>query len=84
MGRLELQRERERAVLLYELFIWGTPENRSAETKKYWTSLLRNWFDFSISMVGWLVGFHGISTIVGCLMANPVYSYILDIYDLQT
>ena len=27
-----------------------------------------------------MVGFHGISTIVGYLMLNPIYSYILDIY----
>ena len=30
---------------------------------------------------GW-VGFYGISTIVGYLMPNPFYTYILDIYDL--
>ena len=30
---------------------------------------------------GW-VGFYGISTIVGYLMSNPLYTYILDIYDL--
>ena len=29
-----------------------------------------------------LVGFNGISTIVGYLMPNPLYTYILDIYDL--
>ena len=28
-----------------------------------------------------LVGFYGISTIVGNLMQNPVYTYILNIYD---
>ena len=28
------------------------------------------------------VGFYGISTIVGYLMSNPLYTYILDIYDL--
>ena len=28
------------------------------------------------------VRFYGISTIVGYLMANPLYTYILDIYDL--
>ena len=32
------------------------------------------WFNF--------VGFYGISTIVGYLMPNPFYTYILDIYDL--
>ena len=26
--------------------------------------------------------FHGISTIVGYLMPNPVFTYILNIYDL--
>ena len=30
---------------------------------------------------GW-VGFYGISTIVGYLMPNPFYTYILNIYDL--
>ena len=29
-----------------------------------------------------LVGFYGISTSVGYLMPNPLYTYILDIYDL--
>ena len=29
-----------------------------------------------------LVGFYGISTIVGYLMPNPFYTYILNIYDL--
>ena len=29
-----------------------------------------------------LVGFYGISTIVGYLMPNPLYSYISNIYDL--
>ena len=28
------------------------------------------------------VGFYGISTIVGYLMPNPLYTYILNIYDL--
>ena len=28
-----------------------------------------------------LVGFYGISTIVGYLMPNPLYTYILNIYD---
>ena len=28
------------------------------------------------------VGFYGISTIVSYLMANPLYTYILNIYDL--
>ena len=29
-----------------------------------------------------LVWFYGISTIVGYLMPNPLYTYILNIYDL--
>ena len=29
-----------------------------------------------------LVGFYGISTIVGYLMSNHLYTYILNIYDL--
>ena len=29
-----------------------------------------------------LVGFYGISTIVGYLMSNPLYTYKLNIYDL--
>ena len=32
-------------------------------------------------MIG-LVGFYGLSTIVGYLMPNPLYTYILNIYDL--
>ena len=28
------------------------------------------------------VVFYGISVIVGCLMPNPVFTYILNIYDL--
>ena len=28
-----------------------------------------------------LVGFYGISTIVGYLMPNPLYTYILNIWD---
>ena len=39
-------------------------------------SLDYTWFD------GWLVGFYGISTIVDYLMPNPLYAYILNIYDL--
>ena len=30
-----------------------------------------------------LVWFYGISTIVGYLMPNPLYTYILNIYDLR-
>ena len=31
-----------------------------------------------------LFWFYGISSIVGYFMPNTIYSYILDIYDLQT
>ena len=33
--------------------------------------------------VGWLGGFYGISTLIGCLMPNTLYTYILNIYDLD-
>ena len=29
-----------------------------------------------------LIGFYGISTLVGYLMLDPLYTHILDIYDL--
>ena len=35
-----------------------------------------------ISIHGWRVKFYGISTREGYLMPNPVYTYILYIYDL--
>ena len=40
--------------------------------------------DKHIGKVVWLswFGFYGISTIVGYLMPNPLYTYILNIYDL--
>ena len=40
----------------------------------WWWWFTYIWFD--------LVGFTGISTIVGYLMANPLYTYVLNIYDL--
>ena len=36
-----------------------------------------------LNRFGW-VEFYGISTIVGYLMPNPVYTYISNIHDLQT
>ena len=30
----------------------------------------------------WLVGFYGVSTFVGYLIPNPIYTCILNIYDL--
>ena len=44
-----------------------------------------NFKDLSINEeIVWfgLVWFYGISTFVGYLMPNPLYTYILDIYDL--
>ena len=35
-----------------------------------------------VTEYGWLVGFYGISTCVGYFMSNPVYTHVLDIYDL--
>ena len=32
--------------------------------------------------IDWLVIFYGVLTIVGYLMPNPVYTYIMNIYDL--
>ena len=31
---------------------------------------------------GWLVSLYGISTLAGYLIPNPIYTYILNIYDL--
>ena len=33
-------------------------------------------------MIKFWLGFYGISTIMGYLMPNPLYTYILNIYDL--
>ena len=41
----------------------------------------RNWERVSVCEFG-LVGFYGISTIVGYSMPKPLYKYILNIYDL--
>ena len=38
--------------------------------------ILENFFSFG------LFGFYGLSIIVGYLMSNSVYTYILNIYDL--
>ncbi len=40
-------------------------------------------YNIHIKYIGFgLVGFYGISTIVGYLMPNPLYTYILNEYDL--
>ena len=46
---------------------------------------LKNWHEvkwFGLIAPRELVWFYEISTIVGYLMPNPIYTYILDIYDL--
>ena len=50
--------------------------NRGCETVKKYTSCWR-------SIKFGLVVFYGISTLLGYLMPNPVYTYILYIYDLK-
>ena len=37
-----------------------------------------------IVWVGWLVGFYGLSNLDGYLMPNHVYTYILNLYDLES
>ena len=42
-------------------------------------------FSIFMKLVGWLdgwLGFYGISIIVGYLMPNSIYTFILNIYDL--
>ena len=47
---------------------------RASGTTWWW------WWWYYFSWVG-LVAFYGISVIVGYLMPNPIYTYILDLYD---
>ena len=49
---------------------------QKTEIQKCYTQLLVNFF------MDWLVVFYDISTFVGYLMPNPVYTYILNIYEL--
>ena len=53
-----------------------------ASYNKQLQSLLNDVKDLVTWLVGWFIGFYGISTIVGYLMLNPLYTYILNIYDL--
>ena len=46
----------------------------SPDKKEMTFFYLKVWFGF--------VGFYGISIIVGYLMPNPVYTHIINIYDL--
>ena len=47
------------------------------DSQRWW---LKTWFIESV--IFGLVGFYGISTLVGYLMPSHVYIYILNIYDL--
>ena len=52
---------------------------------KYVHLVIENLIESQLNLfVFWfgLVGFYGISIIVGYLMPNPLYTYILNIYDL--
>ena len=44
-------------------------------------NLIKSW-NMEMKLVGWLVGFYGISNLVGYLMSNPLYTYKLNIFDL--
>ena len=51
----------------------------------FWLFNVKSYFYIYIKYIWFgLVGFYGISTLVGYLMPNPLYTYILNIYDLQT
>ena len=43
--------------------------------------LMPDLYKYILDICG-LVGFYGISTLVGYLMPNPLYTYMLNIYDL--
>ena len=59
----------------YGLVLWHINHRRLFNAKSY--------LFIYIKYIGFgLVGFYGISTIVGYLMPNPLYTYILNIYDL--
>ena len=52
-------------------------------TKGCWLFNAKSCFYIHIEYIWFgLVGFYGISTIVGYLMPNPLYTYTLNIYDL--
>ena len=66
---------------------WGVPWQKEENTKQ--VSALKTMLCavhtlYKTNSCFWrdLVGFYGISTIVGYLMPNPFYTYILNIYDL--
>ena len=48
-----------------------------------WLFNAKSYLHMDIKYIGFgFVGFYGISTLVGYLMPNPLYTYILNIYDL--
>ena len=70
-------------------FLWGSNSFPFSkiwnETSFQWNLVLNTFFrlkQFWNGQVGWLVMFYGISTIVGYLMPNPLYTSILSINDL--
>ena len=64
-------------------------KNSSNERQKFiiyisyaWYFLFYDRIEVFFFMFVWLVWFYGISTIAGYLMPNPLYTYVLNIYDL--
>ena len=74
------------SVVIIRVKAWNTFLSSKLKLKlvgKIWLSSVngKSVFEDNSYLVG-LVGFYGISTIVGYLMPNPLYTYILDIYNL--
>ena len=62
-------------MIWFGLVLWHINHCRLFNAKSFLYIYIRDiWFG--------LIGFYGISTIVGYLMPNPLYTYILNIYDL--
>ena len=51
------------------------------QMKRIWEEEKTSKENYVFNWIG-LAGFYSISAIVGYLMSNPVYTYILNIYDL--
>ena len=61
-------------MILFGLVLWKINHCRLVNTKSY--------LYIYIKYIGFgLVGFYGISTIIGYLMPNPLYTYLSNIYD---
>ena len=75
-------------LMTYQLFL-GYLMLKFASFLNIWLQLLL-YFQCSIAfffvckhvLAGWLVGFYSISTLVGCLMQNAIYTYVLNVCDL--